>query len=139
MVAFQQWSKAGFAELWGTGQAYWGEGGFTQAEAEDRLKEFLSSSTFAGGAFAGWNWWHAGGRGCAAMSDGMREAIGRWWRGREDNLSAENAESAKNETNRRRGVSGGAQEHVMVGIPRDEAKALAAAMRRMAGMIEAGT
>lgn len=55
-----------------TGQAYWGEDGLSQDEAEEKLDAFLS--TFSGyGQITGLNWWHFGGSG--AMSHAMFEGI----------------------------------------------------------------
>ncbi len=55
-----------------TGQAYWGESGFEQREAEDKLRAFLKTWDGHGG-IAGLNWWHFGGR--DGMSHAMLEAI----------------------------------------------------------------
>lgn len=57
-----------------TGQAYWGEGKppFTQAEAEDKLDEFLGAWTEYN-RIIGLNWWHFGGDN--AMSHRMLESI----------------------------------------------------------------
>ena len=57
-----------------TGQAYWGEGEppFPQADAEDKVDEFLAA--FAGfNRTIGLNWWHFGGGKC--MSHRMLDAI----------------------------------------------------------------
>lgn len=55
-----------------TGQAYWGESGFTQREAEDKLRTFLKYWN-GYGSIAGLNWWHFGG--ANGMSHAMLEAI----------------------------------------------------------------
>lgn len=55
-----------------TGQAYWGESGFTQREAEDKLRAFLEGWGGYDG-IAGLNWWHFGGGN--GMSHAMLEAI----------------------------------------------------------------
>lgn len=55
-----------------TGQAYWGEGNFTQASAERRIEEFLAKWK-GHGRVAGLNWWHFGG--AAGMSHAMMEDI----------------------------------------------------------------
>lgn len=55
-----------------TGQAYWGEGGFTEAQADQKLQAFVSN--WKGyDRIAGLNWWHFGGSG--GMSHLMFEAI----------------------------------------------------------------
>lgn len=55
-----------------TGQAYWGEGGFTQQMAEAKLAEFLESFS-SYNRVAGINWWHFGGG--EGMSHAMLESI----------------------------------------------------------------
>jgi hypothetical protein len=55
-----------------TGQAYWGESGLAQREAEDKLRAFLKYWDGYGG-IAGLNWWHFGGPN--GMSHAMLEAI----------------------------------------------------------------
>jgi hypothetical protein len=55
-----------------TGQAYWGENGFTQSAAEAKLDAFLPAFT-AFNRIIGLNWWHLGG--VKAMSHHMYEAL----------------------------------------------------------------
>ncbi len=55
-----------------TGQAYWGESGFSQAAAEAKLDEFLAGWRDFG-RIAGLNWWHFGGS--TGMSHAMLESI----------------------------------------------------------------
>ena len=55
-----------------TGQAYWGEGSFTQQQAEAKLASFLASWT-AFERIAALNWWHFGA--ATGMSHAMLEAI----------------------------------------------------------------
>jgi hypothetical protein len=61
-------------ELVLTGQAYWGEGEppFPQADAEEKLEEFLNSWT-GFDRVVGLNWWHFGGEKC--MSHRMLDSI----------------------------------------------------------------
>lgn len=55
-----------------TGQAYWGEGSFSQSDAEAKLDAFLAGwGGFA--KIAGLNWWHFGGG--TGMSHAMLESI----------------------------------------------------------------
>ncbi len=55
-----------------TGQAYWGEGSFSQTDAEKKLQTFLDNwRGFE--RLAGLNWWHFGGG--TGMSHAMLEAI----------------------------------------------------------------
>ncbi|WGM40697.1 DUF2272 domain-containing protein [Caulobacter sp. NIBR1757] len=55
-----------------TGQAYWGESNFTQAQADAKLAAFLKSWN-GYSRIAGLNWWHLGGG--SGMSHAMLEAI----------------------------------------------------------------
>ena len=59
-----------------TGQAYWGEGGPSQAVMEQKLATF--ATTFdASETIAGFNWRHAGGVGAPAMSPAMVTTLKR--------------------------------------------------------------
>lgn len=53
-----------------TGQAYWGEGGPSQAVMEDKMSTFVSSYR-DWDRIVGFNWWHAGGVAAKAMSQEM--------------------------------------------------------------------
>jgi hypothetical protein len=55
-----------------TGQTYWGEGEFTQDQAEDKLAAFLEGWS-GHSRIAGLNWWHFGGG--SGMSHAMLEGI----------------------------------------------------------------
>lgn len=59
-----------------TGQAYWGEGDppFTQADAEDKLDEFIAAWT-GYGRVIGLNWWHFGGG--QSMSHRIRNSLNK--------------------------------------------------------------
>jgi hypothetical protein len=57
-----------------TGQAYWGERGPGQPQMEIKLMTFLDKFP-DWGKLIGFNWWHAGGKGAAAMSPKMVDAI----------------------------------------------------------------
>jgi len=67
------WRKITQKPLILTGQAYWGEReGWTQTEAETRLKQFLDDFKGRQGV-VGLNWWHFGGR--DAMSQAMLDRV----------------------------------------------------------------
>ena len=93
----EQWGAMGFKKLYVTGQAYWGESGFSQAEAEGKLRAFCArwrpvcAASGASPEVEGLNWWHWGGAGCAAWSEGMAgmilEAVKRWQAGEEEELA----------------------------------------------------
>ena len=110
-ISLAQWRRAGFGEIWMTGQAYWGEGGFTQAAAEEKLAEVLGRLGELP-EIAALNWWHAGGNGMAAMSGRMRELIAEW-----------------------RTLAGG---QTLIPVTRERARALAGELWELAAALEAG-
>lgn len=70
-LVIDAWRAMGIATpLTITGQAYWGENGPSQAVMEQKLARFTADFT-RWRDLAGFNWWHAGGKGAAAMSNAM--------------------------------------------------------------------
>lgn len=69
------WRKAVSKPLVLTAQAYWGEDpDYSQGTADAKVASFLASFD-RWDELQGLNWWHMGGRGQAAMSFGMYQAI----------------------------------------------------------------
>jgi len=69
-LCLRQWRKITNKPIVITGQAYWGEEGFQQKDAESKLASFLSTFN-SWKDVAGINWWHFGGSGMSAMSYSM--------------------------------------------------------------------